>query len=141
MGYESKIYFVKAYEFGSDYNESGFNSSQIIAVIDMCKMGHTKEVEKFKDLFNKETPFCIVTDDFKVSDDGHGVLTDTITDCYGKRLCYGDMLELIEQLEKVIKEDEENNGFIYWRFNVLLDMLKSFNHNNAEKVFAVHYGY
>ena len=57
MGCESKIYFCRKHLISAF--ERDYFSSEIIAMIDMRKMGYDDEVMKFRKLFNKDTDFGI----------------------------------------------------------------------------------
>lgn len=137
MGYESKIYFCRRYNHS--YLNKKYHPSEIIAQIDMCKMGYSDAIIKFRNLFNKETDFTLFINDYNDETEREEWM-DVIEDRYGDRLCYGDITELRKQMSNVIKESEEN-GQPYWRFYLLYDMLKSFEKNGGEDIYVVHYGY
>ena len=133
MGYESKIYFCRRYNI-PDFDKERYKTGEIIASIDMCKMGYSDPVRKFLDLFDTEVDFAI-HDEF-VSDS----YTTTVEDCYGDHLCYGDITKLRKQMKKIL-DNEEATGNRYWRFYILYDMLNTFENNSDGDIYVVHFGY
>lgn len=129
MGYESKIYFCRKHLISAF--ERDYFSSEIIAMIDMRKMGYDDEVMKFRKLFNKDTDFGIYIP--SSDEEGNEIACYEIEDMYGEHIKYGNIKELINQLKEVIKKDD------YWRFKLLLSMLEMFK--DVPDIYVVHYGY
>lgn len=132
MGYESKFYAVRDYGFKSS-NNTPYTCSEIVASLDMSKMGYSNTVTEFLDLFDTETPFTIYIGD--CDEDGNEVMMEVHEDRYGVPLNYmSDIKKGITQVKKMIKEDD------YWRFKLLLNFLKMFE-ECPENIYIVHYGY
>ena len=129
MGYESKIYFCIEY----DFPEGEIHYSSIVAMIDMHKMGYSKQVNDFLNCFDTETSFSISIEGY---DDENEVecMVDEIKDKYGERLKYASNTE---RLYKCAKEMEKSDD--YWRFEILRKMIKEFKKYPYVKI--VHYGY
>jgi len=135
MGVESRFYFCKDYGFG---NKKGTTDAEIVAMMDVSKMGYEPEAMKFFELFDKETPFNLYLS--TTDEEGNEVMAPVIEDPYGDRLKYGDYEELIPQLKKVIQEDKTLRGNTYWRYKPLMAMLKEFSKAD-EKIYCVLYQY
>lgn len=128
MGYESKFYAVKEYDFPKDIHHS-----QIIATLDMCKMGYDDDVVAFRKLFDTETPFSIYIYDYDTETEEEKYM-DVIEDKYGDRLKYiSNKKKGIEILKRIIDNDN------YWRFKILLEFMRTFA--DYDDVYIVHYGY
>ena len=128
MGYESKFYAVKEYDF-----PEGIHHSQIIATLDMCKMGYDDDVVAFHKLFDTETPFSIYMYDYD-SETEEEKYMDVIEDKYGDRLKYiSDKKKGIEMVKRIIDNDD------YWRFKLLLEFMRTFA--DYDDVYIVYYGY
>ncbi len=138
MGYESKVFVVNAVSHNTPkldkrtqepvLDKNGHpimyrGYGQIVAMIDMCKMGYDNG---WKELFTKEIDYYIFAED-----GDH----DTNTDCYGEHIKSGDINAIIAWLENRIKIDD------YRRLKPLLHLLKSFNLDDWEDLQIVHYGY
>lgn len=138
MGYESKIFIVDVKSHNQfaidkitnkpilDENNSPViykGYGQIIAMIDMCKMGYDNG---WKELFTNEIDYYIYAED-----GDH----DTNTDCYGEHIKSGDINTIIAWLENRIKIDD------YRRLKPLLHLLKSFNLDEWKDLQVLHYGY
>lgn len=130
MGYESKIYFVRDYDFG---NKNGLTDSETVAMIDMSKMGYTDEARKFIGLFTLETPFNLYVVDYDEETENEKYMA-VFEDKYGERLKYARIDELIEQIDEVIKAEPK-----YKRAKQLKGMLKAFK--DDPEIYVVHYGY
>ena len=129
MGYESKFYAVKSYNFP----EKGLKHSQIIATLDMCKMGYGDNVIAFRKLFDTETPFSIYIYDYDTETEEETFI-DVSEDKYGERLKYiSDKKKGIEFAKRIVDEDD------YWRFKILLEFMRTFA--DYDDVYIVHYGY
>lgn len=127
MGYESRIYFCHDYDFPEPIHHSS-----IIAMIDMCKMGYSDSVMKFRNCFDTETEFSIYIPG--CDKDGNEIMVDEITDCYGSRLKYASDVENLYQYVKQMADEDD-----YWRFNILKGMIEKFKEYPHIKI--VHYGY
>ena len=141
MGYESKIYFCKDYGFP----EGKLHHSQVVAMIDMDKLGYYKSSARFNKLFDTETPFSIYIEGYNEEKEVEQ-LQDKVYDCYGDRICYcSDIDALIETVDSLIKEREEEwkkySGKNYkdYRCRQLKAMLKAFK--SDPEIYVVHYGY
>jgi len=129
MGYESKFYAVKSY----DFPENGLKHSEIIATLDMCNMGYDDDVMTFRKLFDKETPFFIYMYDYDPETEEEKYMP-VIEDRYRDRLKYiSNKKRGIEMVKKIIDNDN------YWRFKILLEFMKTFA--DYDDVYIVHYGY
>lgn len=128
MGYDSKFYAVKEYDF-----PDGIHYSEIIATLDMCKMGDGDDVVTFRKLFDTETPFSIyICDDDSETEEEKCM--DVIEDKYGDRLKYiSNKKKGIEMVKRIIDNDN------YWRFKLLLEFMRTFA--DYDDVYIVHYGY
>ena len=127
MGYESKIYFCREYNFPNPIHHC-----EIIAMIDMCKMGYSDTVQKFLKCFDTETEFSLYVPG--CDEDGNEVMADEIEDKRGARLKYASNETLLHTL--AIQMAEEND---YWRFPILASMIEKFKCYPGVKI--VHYGY
>ena len=128
MGYESRIYFAKDYDF-----PKGIHHSAIVAMIDMCKMGYDDAVIEFRNCFDTETPFSLWVEGY---DDENDVecMVEEIEDKYGARLCYAsDKMALLDAAIEMEKNSD------YWKFEKLRKMIQMFINDND--VYIVHYGY
>lgn len=127
MGYESRIYFCKEYNFPEPIHHS-----EVIATIDMCKMGYSDTVQRFLKCFDTETTFSIYMEGS--DENGNEIMVDEIEDKYGARLKYAsDVEELYKWAKRMAAEDD------YWRFKVLENMIRAFKDYPHVKI--VHYGY
>ena len=134
MGYETKYYAVKRYDFKSFINK-GYNASEIVAMIDMCKMGYDKDITEFYNLFTEEADFVLYMEDYNEEID-KDVMTDVTEDRYGRELCYiprDKIGRAIEIFENKVKVDN------YWRYELLLNFFKTFE--KYEDIYIVLYGY
>jgi hypothetical protein len=127
MGYESRIYFCREYNFPEPIHHS-----EIIAMIDMCKMGYSDTVMKFRNCFDVETTFAIYIPG--CDEDGNEIMIDETEDKYGDRIKYASDVDELYNL--AMKMAEEND---YWRFNILKGMIENFKEYPDIKI--VHYGY
>ncbi len=135
MGYESKLYFVKDFGFKPANDKFGLNCSDIIAILDMSKMGYGyyDDVTKFVKMFDTETPFSLSVP--TVDEDGNERYMEVIEDPYGKRLCYcKDKSALLRQADLIIQHSDPYDRFYYMR-----DMIKAFE--DKDDIYIVHYGY
>ena len=130
MGYDSRIYFVRDYGFP----EKSIHHSEIVAEIEMWKMGHSDAAMKFREAFTMETPFSIYVEGY---DDENEVecLEDVIEDKYGDRLCYAPNSERLYELAKELEKTDKT----YWRFKALRKMIGIFK--GMEDIYIVHYGH
>ena len=134
MGYESKFYAVKRYNHGSGTNP-GYNASQIIAVLDMCKMGigYYDSVTEFIKLFDTEADFVIY--DYDYDEERECEMYKAMTeDKYGDPIKYiSDIDKGIKLMREIIKEID------YYRFPYLKKFLEMFR--DEEDIYICHYGY
>lgn len=130
MGYESRIYIVdksithktrEGKTFPPITNNSGKRYAEVIASVDMCKMGD------FSDIFKVET------DCYIYGNDGN---TEIEKDCYGDPLKEAPLPDVIAYLEKYARSRE-----YYRRINPLLSLLKGFNPSDWNALTVLHYGY
>lgn len=127
MGYESKIYFCNEYDFPDPIHHC-----EIIAMIDMCKMGYSDTVREFLKCFDTETEFSLYLPE--CDEEGNEVMTDVIEDKYGARLKYASNVQLLHRWAvQMAKEDK------YWRFSILASMIEKFKCYPDVKI--VHFGY
>lgn len=130
MGYESMIYAVRRSTVPSMID--GFNSSFIIASLDMGKMVYSDIGQALKDMFDTLTDFAIYRE---TCIDGVEVMGDVITDPYGDRITHlSDKKKAIEFLKKIVNYDGN-----YGRFEWLLNFIRMFE--NHDDIYIVHYGY
>ena len=134
MGYESKFYAVREYNFAS-YQLPEYKASEIIAMLDMCKMGYEDDVNKLLNLFKNRVPFVLYLED-GCDEKGNAIIRDTVEDCYGKHITYISN-EDKEKAIKLVKEISKRDN--YWRFNLLHKFLKMFK--DYDDVYICHYGY
>lgn len=127
MGYESKIYFCREYNFPDPIHHC-----EIVAMIDMCKMGYFDTVQKFLKCFDTETKFSLYIPG--CDEDGNEVMVDEIEDKYGARLKYASNVQLLHTLAIQMAEEDD-----YWRFPILASMIEKFKCYPDVKI--VHYGY
>ena len=119
MGYESKLYVVEKSPRG--LNEDGMRYGQIIAMIDMCKLG-----SDFIDMLSNYPP----TDCYIYIED-----EETVEDKYGDPLIeipVQDMINILDELSQ--KED-------YRRFAPAIGLLGGFNSKDWGDLVVLHYGY
>ena len=121
MGYESRLYVVRK----SNLIEDGKRWAEVIAMIDMCKLG----AEFGFELHNyTPTDCCIYIGDNKVTEDMYG---DPLIEIPVK-----DMLSILATLSR--KED-------YRRFAPAINLLNGFNLSewqvDGEDLVVLHYGY
>lgn len=138
MGYESKIYIVNVLSHkhtvinpdtqkpyldknGEPMIDNGYG--QIVAMIDMCKMGYDNG---WRELFTKEIDYQIYAENGNES---------TNKDCYGEHIKSGDINAIIAWLENQIKKDN------YRRLKPLLYLLKAFNPEEWDDLQVLHYGH
>lgn len=138
MGYESKVYVVNVLEHrhplvnrvtkqpcldenGKQIMAEGYG--QIVAMIDMCKMGYDSG---WKELFTKEIDYKIFAEN---GDE------DTDEDCYGEHIKSGDITAIISWLENQIKIEH------YRRLKPLLSLLRGFTPDEWEDLQVLHYGH
>ena len=130
MGYESRFYALKRYDFG--YDESEYHSCQIIAMLDACCLGYDETTSKFLKLFDTEAMINLWLPG--VDDDGNEIMIDQHEDKYGAPLNYiTDINEGIRLVHKMIGESD------YWRLPLLLNFLETYGHYKNIKI--IHYGY
>lgn len=125
MGYESKVYICERNE--SKYSRNNnvlWVYNEVIAAIDMCKMGYDNG---WRELFDKE-----LTGDFYGMDGGDETITE---DSYGETLKYTEIDKVITWLENEMQKSD------YRRLAVLYNMLKGFNINQWGNLIVVHYGH
>ena len=131
MGYESKFYAVKEYDFNS-YNRT-YHASTIIAMLDVSKMGYSDNIQRFLNLFDTEIPFGIYLPD-GLTADGDEIMQYTQEDRYGAHIKYiRDIDKGIELMKEIKKEDN------YYGFDMLLNFLKTFK--KYDWIYICHYGY
>lgn len=127
MGYESKFYAVKEYDFPM----KGYHHSQIIAMLDMCKMCAPNS---FHNLFDTEANFTLWLNG--CDENGNEKLMEKHEDCYGEPIKYcSDKRRVIKEIHRLIAEDDGN----YWRFPLLLKFFEMFE--NVDDVKICHYRY
>ena len=132
MGYESKFYAVKKYDFKAT-KDLKYDASEIIATLDVSKMGYSDNVNKFLSLFDKEAPFMLWIDGYDSEKEAE-VMVYTHEDRYGEPITYiTDKKKGIKLLKEIIKEDD------YWRFDLLLRFMKAFK--DHDDVYICHYGH
>ena len=127
MGYESRIYFCREYNFPEPIHHS-----EIVAMIDMCKMGYSDTVQRFKKCFDVETTFAIYIPG--CDEEGNEIMVDEIEDKYDERIKYASDTERLYELATKMAEEDD-----YWRFNILKGMIEKFKEYPDIKI--VHYGY
>lgn len=120
MGYESKLYVVE--KKSSIFNEDK-RYGQIIAMIDMCKLG-----DRFLKALNKYRP----TDCYIYVDDGD---EETVEDKYGDPLVEIPVKDMVDILVE-LSQDED-----YRRFAPAIGLLSGFNLNEWDDLVVLHYGY
>lgn len=129
MGYESKIYFVRDYGFP----EKGLHHSEIVAMLDVSKMGYNIYVQDFLNCFDTETEFSLYLNGYD-KDKEIECLMYTSEDEYGSRLKYASDTERLYLCAKKMKTNDN-----YWRFKPLVQMIKVFKDFPDVKI--VHFGY
>ena len=127
MGYESRIYFCQEYNFPEPIHHSN-----IVAMIDMCKMGYSDAVMRFRNCFDTETKFAIHISG--CDENGNEIMVDEIEDMYGARIKYASDVDKLYNLAVKMAEEDD-----YWRFNILKGMIEKFKDYPHIKI--VHYGY
>ena len=133
MGYESRFYAVKKYYFESSIK--GKSASEIVAELDMSKMGYDSRICEFRDLFKNEADFTLHLLEYDDELGGYNY-KDVTKDAYGAELCYiakEDIPKAIKLINNQIRYDS------YWRFKLLRDFLKMFK--DCDNIYIVHYGY
>lgn len=131
MGYESRFYAVRRYDFG--YNESEYHPCEVIAMLNMCCLGHDETTSKFLKLFNKEAMINLWLPG--IDDDGNEIMTEQHEDSYGDPLNYiTDINEGIRLVHKMIGKED------YWRLPLLLKFLEMYN-DPTRDIKIIHYGY
>lgn len=131
MGYESRFYAVKRYDFG--YGEDEYHSCEVIAMLNMCKMGYSETTSKFLKLFDTEAMINLWLPG--VDDDGNEIMMEQHEDKYGEPLNYiTNIDEGIRLIHKMIGEDD------YWRLPLLLKFLETYN-DPTGNIKIIHYGY
>ena len=124
MGYESKVYVCERAEHKNDNEEIVWIYNEVIAAVNMCKMGYDNG---WRELFDKE-----LTGDFLGMDCGDETITE---DLYGDTLKYTEIDKVITWLENEMQKSD------YRRLAVLYNMLRGFDINQWRKLIVVHYGY
>lgn len=120
MGYESRLYVVeKSSCVGLD--EDGKRYGEIIAMIDMCKLGNG---------------FCKVLNEYPATDcyiyiDGER----TVEDKYGDPLVEMPLEDVIAIFEECSQEEN------YRRYAPAIGLLGGFNPNEWGELVVLHYGY
>ena len=131
MGYESRFYAIKRYNFG--YNESEYHSCEVIAMLNMCCLGYSETTSKFLKLFDTEAMINLWLPG--IDDDGNEIMMEQHEDKYGKPLNYiTNIDEGIRLTHKMISEDD------YWRLPLLLKFLEMYN-DPTGNIKIIHYGY
>lgn len=133
MGYESRIYFVKNLVGSKCLAHEGVGHSDMVASIDLCKLGCSATIDEFLDAFSEETPFAITIPDYD-AETGKEVLMDIIEDKYGDRICYAPDKEYLYELANRLCEEID-----YDRLRIFRDMLKTAK--DSEDIYIVHYGW
>lgn len=121
MSYESKIYFVKPYDFES-FETKNFKASRTIATIDVSALGGNYSVN-FYDAFDTVCDFVV--------NDGDEELTE---DKYGKSLKYASDVKAV--LHAVMGMRVE---FDYYMLAPLMSMLEAFK--DIPDIKVVHFAY
>lgn len=116
MGYESRLYIVKA--------SKEINYAEVIAMFNCRGMPGNGWRSMFDKPFEREL----------YADDGNTLITE---DKYGEKLKYADFLTVIDWLEKAVEKDD------YRRLRPLLSLLKGFDLSQWTdgEMQIVHYGY
>lgn len=131
MGYDSRFYAVRDYKFSNTFVD-GYSTSEMIASLEMWKMGYSDKVKELLNLFDTKIPFTLYIG--SCDDEGNEVMKDVIEDLYGDHICYlSDKEKAIKILKEIIKEDD------YERFKWLLKFIKMFRHK--DDVYICHYGH
>lgn len=131
MGYESRFYAIKRYDFG--YNDSAYHPCEVIAMLNMCKMGYGETTSEFLKLFDTEAMIDLWLPG--IDDDGNEIMMYQHEDKYGASLNYiTDIDEGIRLVHKMISEDD------YWRLPLLLKFLEMYN-DPKKNIKIIHYGY
>ena len=120
MGYESKLYVV---EKSSRIVEEGKRYGQIIAMIDMCKLG-----DSFIRVLNEYS----ATDCYIYAD---GNDEPTFEDKYGDPLVEIPLADMIDILDELSQETD------YRRFAPAIALLGGFNLDEWGDLVVLHYGY
>lgn len=81
MGYESKFYFVRRYDFKSWCSD--YNASCVLAMVDTSKLGYDDYAMAIRNAFDKDIDFTIYVPTFDEDKDKY-----RIEDCYGEHLKY-----------------------------------------------------
>ena len=131
MGYESKFFAVKKYVIPSSID--GYNASEIVASLDMCKMGYSSLVTELLGLFNNKADFALMLPSYDEEKEAE-VITDRIDDQYGAPICY---IEDKERAIEIVKQLEKQDN--YRRFRFLRKFIKMFKDDND--IYICHYGY
>jgi hypothetical protein len=122
MGYESRIYVVEKFDTIDD--ESNKRYARVIASVEMCKAyGLSDELRN-----------CPETDCYFYELGGDDPV---IEDCYGKPLTEATISQTIKFLIGAMAHDD----YDYWRYNVLLGTLKSFEKYEHPNLVVLHYGH
>ena len=131
MGYESKFYACR--DYGFKWSDEKYNASEIVASLDVSKMGYSDTVTVFLNLFSIEAPFGIYLPDYDEETEMEKMMY-VHEDKYGAPLCYlSDIDEAITLAIQMYNEDR------YWRFKLLIKFLEAFK--DEEDIYIVHYGY
>lgn len=117
MGYESRIYIVRKSELIDD---GGKRYAQEIARFNMGKIPDVSSI-----LRNMPKTDCYIC-----ADDGS---TEVIEDKYGE--------ELTECTPSVLAYTITHNDGGYWRYNLLLPVLKELAELKDDTICCLHYGY
>lgn len=123
MGYESKIYIVEKHQPSILIRNDGKVWGDVIAKFDLCKCYPISD----KVRYGKPTECYIYDNDVEITEDKYGdELTETPLD------------EFINIMKEVRTEVDN-----YWRFEVLLSLLKSIKSEmyESDEIVVLHYGY
>lgn len=136
MGYESKFYAVRDYGFGANYSKNRKNRCEIVASLDISKMGYNETVSKFLDCFDTESPVELYLPDKKYEEKSNEYVADYVDeDCYGDKLKYAsDKENLYNCAKEVLKTDKNWPGF-----KMLVDFIKMLK--DYDDIMIIHFGY
>lgn len=127
MGYESHIYI--AHKIGEPREKDGRRYAQIIAEFELCKICNVsyklREYPKTDCYFLSR--FC---------DD------DILQDCYGEELTECTPAELLELIEKDVENSRDDwRGGMYWRYKLILPVLRELVELNSDNIVCLHFGH
>ena len=131
MGYESRIYFVRRYDHIKDDN--GYYHSNIVASLEMFKMGYDEYTDNILKAFDTPTDFTLWLPE--CNENYEEVMQEVNEDKYGKHLMYASNKEA---LYKAVKIANANNPY-YPYFNVFEKLVEQFK--GWDNIYIVHYGH